>query len=64
MPFGTRSRSAMTTSHLPAIDYKALVEDDRILAALYTDPRIFEDLLGAGDNGSRRRSRSPALTHL
>jgi hypothetical protein len=54
----------MTTSHLPAIDYKALVEDDRILAALYTDPRIFEDLLGAGDNGSRRRSRSPALTHL
>ena len=29
---------------LPArIDYKALVEDDRIHASLYTDPRIFAD---------------------
>ena len=26
-----------------AIDYKALVQDDRIHASLYTDPRIFED---------------------
>jgi hypothetical protein len=26
-----------------AIDYKALVQDDRIHASLYTDPRIFDD---------------------
>src|SRR2546422_3845252 len=25
------------------IDYKALVQDDRIHASLYTDPRIFDD---------------------
>jgi fatty-acyl-CoA synthase len=25
------------------VDYKALVEDDRIHASLYTDPRIFAD---------------------
>jgi nitrite reductase/ring-hydroxylating ferredoxin subunit len=34
----------MTTSGLP-IDYKTLVQDDRIHASLYTDPRIFEDEL-------------------
>jgi phenylpropionate dioxygenase-like ring-hydroxylating dioxygenase large terminal subunit len=27
----------------PAIDYKALVQDDRIHASLYIDPRIFDD---------------------
>jgi phenylpropionate dioxygenase-like ring-hydroxylating dioxygenase large terminal subunit len=27
----------------PAVDYKALVQDDRIHASLYTDPRIFAD---------------------
>jgi phenylpropionate dioxygenase-like ring-hydroxylating dioxygenase large terminal subunit len=27
----------------PAIDYKALVQDDRIHASLYTDPRIFDE---------------------
>jgi nitrite reductase/ring-hydroxylating ferredoxin subunit len=27
----------------PAIDYKTLVQDDRIHASLYTDPRIFDD---------------------
>jgi phenylpropionate dioxygenase-like ring-hydroxylating dioxygenase large terminal subunit len=27
----------------PLIDYKALVQDDRIHASLYTDPRVFED---------------------
>src|SRR4030095_10944273 len=26
-----------------AIDYKTLVQDDRIHASLYTDPRIFDD---------------------
>jgi hypothetical protein len=26
-----------------AVDYKALVKDDRIHASLYTDPRIFDD---------------------
>jgi phenylpropionate dioxygenase-like ring-hydroxylating dioxygenase large terminal subunit len=25
------------------MDYKTLVEDDRIHASLYTDPRIFDD---------------------
>src|SRR5262245_21529214 len=25
------------------VDYKTLVQDDRIHASLYTDPRIFED---------------------
>jgi nitrite reductase/ring-hydroxylating ferredoxin subunit len=29
----------------PAVDYKALVQDDRIHASLYTDPRIFADEL-------------------
>ena len=28
---------------LAPIDYKALVQDDRIHASLYTDPRIFDD---------------------
>src|SRR5262245_66226924 len=27
----------------PPIDYKVLVQDDRIHASLYTDPRIFDD---------------------
>jgi phenylpropionate dioxygenase-like ring-hydroxylating dioxygenase large terminal subunit len=27
----------------PGIDYKTLVQDDRIHASLYTDPRIFDD---------------------
>ena len=27
----------------PLLDYKTLVQDDRIHASLYTDPRIFED---------------------
>jgi hypothetical protein len=27
----------------PALDYKTLVQDDRIHASLYTDPRIFAD---------------------
>ena len=30
-------------SPAPSIDYKALVQDDRIHASLYTDPRIFDD---------------------
>ena len=33
--------SSLTTT--PAIDYKTLVQDDRIHASLYTDPRIFDD---------------------
>ena len=33
--------SSLTST--PAIDYKALVQDDRIHASLYTDPRIFDD---------------------
>src|SRR6267378_2686716 len=28
---------------VPVIDYKALVQDDRIHVSLYTDPRIFAD---------------------
>ena len=28
---------------IPAIDYKTLVQDDRVHASLYTDPRIFDD---------------------
>ena len=35
----------MSDAALPALDYKALVRDDRIHASLYTDPRIFEDEL-------------------
>ena len=35
----------MSDPTLPALDYKALVRDDRIHASLYTDPRIFEDEL-------------------
>ena len=35
----------MSDLTLPALDYKALVRDDRIHASLYTDPRIFEDEL-------------------
>jgi nitrite reductase/ring-hydroxylating ferredoxin subunit len=34
---------AMPAPGTAAIDYKALVQDDRIHASLYTDPRIFED---------------------
>jgi len=33
----------MSSAESPAIDYKALVQDDRIHASLYTDPRIFAD---------------------
>jgi phenylpropionate dioxygenase-like ring-hydroxylating dioxygenase large terminal subunit len=33
----------MSPAESPAIDYKALVQDDRIHASLYTDPRIFAD---------------------
>ena len=33
----------MLASTPPAIDYKALVQDDPIHASLYTDPRIFAD---------------------
>jgi phenylpropionate dioxygenase-like ring-hydroxylating dioxygenase large terminal subunit len=33
----------MSSADAPAIDYKALVQDDRIHASLYTDPRIFAD---------------------
>ena len=35
----------MSDPALSALDYKALVRDDRIHASLYTDPRIFEDEL-------------------
>jgi hypothetical protein len=34
---------AMSPAESPAIDYKALVQDDRVHASLYTDPRIFAD---------------------
>ena len=34
---------ATSPAESPAIDYKALVQDDRIHASLYTDPRIFAD---------------------
>ena len=30
-------------SSAQSIDYKRLVQDDRIHASLYTDPRIFDD---------------------
>jgi hypothetical protein len=33
----------MLASTPPAIGYKALVQDDRIHASLYTDPHIFAD---------------------
>jgi phenylpropionate dioxygenase-like ring-hydroxylating dioxygenase large terminal subunit len=33
----------MSSAESPAIDYKTLVQDDRIHASLYTDPRIFAD---------------------
>ncbi len=33
----------MSSANPSAIDYKALVQDDRIHASLYTDPRIFAD---------------------
>src|SRR5262247_1121556 len=33
----------MSLAPAPSIDYKTLVQDDRIHASLYTDPRIFED---------------------
>jgi phenylpropionate dioxygenase-like ring-hydroxylating dioxygenase large terminal subunit len=33
----------MSPAETLAIDYKALVQDDRIHASLYTDPRIFAD---------------------
>jgi hypothetical protein len=33
----------MSPAESPAIDYKTLVQDDRIHASLYTDPRIFAD---------------------
>ena len=33
----------MSPAESPPIDYKALVQDDRIHASLYTDPRIFAD---------------------
>lgn len=33
----------MSPAESPAIDCKALVQDDRIHASLYTDPRIFAD---------------------
>jgi phenylpropionate dioxygenase-like ring-hydroxylating dioxygenase large terminal subunit len=33
----------MSSADSSAIDYKALVQDDRIHASLYTDPRIFAD---------------------
>ena len=32
---------------MTAIDYKALVRDDRVHASLYTDPRVFADEMGA-----------------
>lgn len=33
----------MSPAESPPIDYEALVQDDRIHASLYTDPRIFAD---------------------
>ena len=42
-------------SPAPSIDYKALVQDDRIHASLYTDPRIFDDEM-------ERRSPAPATS--
>jgi hypothetical protein len=33
----------MSLAPAQSIDYKTLVQDDRIHASLYTDPRIFED---------------------
>ena len=33
----------MPAGGAPAIDYKSLVQDDRIHASLYTDPRIFAE---------------------
>jgi hypothetical protein len=33
----------MSLAPAQAIDYKTLVQDDRIHASLYTDPRICED---------------------
>src|SRR5712691_5561183 len=38
------------------IDYKMLVQDDRIHASLYTDPRIFDDR-AVRSGGANRRSR-------
>ena len=35
--------TAMPDPAVPAIDYKTLVQDDRIHASLYTDPRIFAE---------------------
>jgi nitrite reductase/ring-hydroxylating ferredoxin subunit len=34
---------AMSRPGAPTIDYKSLVQDDRIHASLYTDPRVFAD---------------------
>jgi len=41
------------------IDYKALVQDDRIHVSLYTDPRIFDDEMDRIFTLTTQPSRSP-----
>jgi hypothetical protein len=48
----------MLASTTPAVDYKALVQDNRIHASLYTDPRMPEDLIVAGCNQLGFRART------
>ena len=58
------------SSHAPngAIDYKTLVQDDRIHASLYTDPQVFDDEMerifrrGWSSSATRARSRAPATS--
>jgi phenylpropionate dioxygenase-like ring-hydroxylating dioxygenase large terminal subunit len=42
---GDRVDEMSSLSSAQSIDYKTLVQDDRIHASLYTDPRIFDDEL-------------------
>src|SRR5262245_33429708 len=42
-PAKLRRVRRMLENREPGVDYKYLVQDDRIHASLYTDPRIFAD---------------------
>ena len=42
-PLGCTPRIMTSPGDMTGIDYKALVQDERIHASLYTDPRIFAD---------------------
>ena len=43
MSLAAGGQPGVAASAPPAVDYKVLVQDDRIHASLYTDPRVFAD---------------------